>query len=293
MTHSTLPSFANCEADFFVPDGIAPIAALHRTTHLGIGAHPDDLEFMAFEGIEACFERNDLWFGAVTCLNGAGSPRSGLYGKYNDDEMRLARRVEQRKAATVGGYSFMAQLDYPATVIKTPRNEALIGDIQHIVAASLPRTVYTHNLADKHAAHVTVAVAAIHALRRLPAAQRPQKVYGCEVWRDLDWLSDSEKAVLNVSRREHLAAALSGVFDTQITGGKRYDLATMGRRRAHATFMAPFGVDDATALIFAMNLTPLVADETADIEAHVMGCIDRFKDEVRSTLRQQLGSPLH
>lgn len=284
-----LPTFANREADFFVPDGAEPAVALHRTTHLGIGAHPDDLEFMAFEGIEACFGRDDAWFGAVTCLNGAGSPRSGLYGKYTDDEMRLARRVEQRKAATVGGYSFMAQLDYPATVIKAPRNEALIGDIYKIAAASMPRTVYTHNLADKHPAHVTVAVAAIHALRRLRVDQRPEKVYGCEIWRNLDWLPDREKAVLNVSRRENLAAALSGVFDTQITGGKRYDLATLGRRRANATFIAPFGVDDATALIFAMDLTPLVADDTADIEAHVMGCIDRFKDEVRSTLRQQLG----
>jgi LmbE family N-acetylglucosaminyl deacetylase len=52
--------------------------ALARITHLGIGAHQDDLEFMAFHGILACFRmRDDRWFGGVTCTNGAGSSRTG------------------------------------------------------------------------------------------------------------------------------------------------------------------------------------------------------------------------
>ena len=55
--------FRQPNASVFVPDGLAPDAALARTTHLGIGAHQDDLEFMALHGILACFQRSDRWFG--------------------------------------------------------------------------------------------------------------------------------------------------------------------------------------------------------------------------------------
>ena len=37
--------------DLFFPDQLSDDEALSRTTHLGIGAHQDDLEFMALHGI--------------------------------------------------------------------------------------------------------------------------------------------------------------------------------------------------------------------------------------------------
>ena len=40
-------SLAQKNADVFVPDGTELGAALGRTTHLAVGAHQDDLEFMA------------------------------------------------------------------------------------------------------------------------------------------------------------------------------------------------------------------------------------------------------
>ncbi|MEI9866262.1 MAG: hypothetical protein WDN00_17245 [Limisphaerales bacterium] len=57
---------------------------------------------------------------------------------------------------------------------------------------------------------------------------------GCEVWRNLDWLGDNEKFLMDVSGHDKLAARLNGVFASQIAGGKRYDLATLGRRSANA-----------------------------------------------------------
>ena len=84
--------------------------------------------------------------------------------------------------------------------------------------------VYTHNLADKHPTHVAVARAAIEALRSLPPEIRPQRVIGCEGWRDLDWLPDNEKVVMDVTGHEALAAKLSACFVSQIGGGKRYTL---------------------------------------------------------------------
>ena len=41
----------NPTAEIFIPDGLPVPAALKRITHLGIGAHQDDLEFMAFHGV--------------------------------------------------------------------------------------------------------------------------------------------------------------------------------------------------------------------------------------------------
>ena len=83
---------------------------------------------------------------------------------------------------------------------------------------------------------LAVALRVIEAIRRLDQAERPARLVGCEVWRALDWIVDSDKVQMNVSAHENLQFALLGVFDSQIAGGKRYDLASMGRRRANATY---------------------------------------------------------
>jgi hypothetical protein len=94
---------------------------------------------------------------------------------------------------------------------------------------------------------------------------------------------------MNVSGRDNLAAALNGVFDSQIAGGKRYDVATLGRRSANASFFDPHSTDAATQLIFGMDLTPLVADDSLDIGDFVCAVIDRFRDDVRAKISQRTG----
>ena len=279
----------NHTADVFITDGQPPDAALARITHLGIGAHQDDLEFMAFHGIEACFHSDADWFGGVTCTNGSGSARIGAYAKFSDDEMMAVRRDEQRQAAILGRYAAMLQLDYPSGVAKDANDPRLRDDLAAILAAARPRVVYTHNPADKHDTHIAVVVPVIQAIRTLPRELRPEAVHGCEVWRNLDWLPDAEKIVHDVSGHDNLAAALNGVFDSQIAGGKRYDLAVLGRRRANATFFASHGVDHSDALAFAMDLTPLAHDDTLDVVEYVTGFIDRFRADVTAKLRQRLG----
>ena len=276
-------------AELFVPDGTPEAGALARITHLGIGAHQDDLEFMAIHGILECFCQPGRSFGGITCGDGKGSPRSGSYARYTDEQMQAVRRQEQRAAAVIGRYGLMAQLDYPSRVIKDPADHTLREELERLLSVMHPQVVYTHNLADKHDTHVAVALTVVQALRELPATQRPSKVYGCEVWRDLDWVTDAEKVLLDVSGHENLAAALNGVFDSQITGGKRYDLATHGRRRANATFLESHATDQADQLCFAMDLTPLVADDRRDIIEYVTGFIERFEAEVKQKLARQLG----
>ncbi|MEY4385658.1 MAG: hypothetical protein RLY20_941 [Verrucomicrobiota bacterium] len=279
----------NTTASVFIPDGQPEKDALRRITHLGIGAHQDDLEFMAFHGILTCFARDDKWFGGVTCTNGAGSSRTGPYGGFTDAHMMTIRRQEQDAAAVVGGYGVMVQLDYASSAVKSSTAPELKSDLKTILTATQPEVVYTHNPADKHDTHIGVVVAALQAMRELPSEQRPKQVIGCEVWRNLDWLPDNEKVLMDVSGRDNLAAALNGVFDSQIAGGKRYDLATLGRRAANATFFESHATDQTTQLIFGMDLTPVVADESKAIADYVCGYIDRFNADVRQKLAKRLG----
>ena len=280
----------NPNAEVYVPDNTAMPAALERTTHMGIGAHQDDLEIMAFHGIIECYGQPDKWFTGVTCTNGAGSPRAGIYAQYTDEMMQGVRRREQRSAATVGQYSAMFQLDYSSSTLKDIKNTALRDELLAILRVAKPGIVYTHNPADKHDTHLAVTVATISAVRMLPKQDRPSKMYGCEVWRDLDWVDDQAKVTLDVSGRDNLAATLTGLFDSQISGGKRYDLASIGRRRANATYFASHGVDTADQLIFAMDLSPLIQDEKLDILTYVTGFVDRFKTDVTTRLSNRLAN---
>jgi LmbE family N-acetylglucosaminyl deacetylase len=255
-------------------------AALARTTHLAIAAHQDDIEIMAYHGIAECFGRRDRWFSGVVVTNGAGSPRNGIYSAYTDEQMQQMRLIEQRKAAFVGEYGCQAQLGFRSAQVKNPLETAVVEDLQEILHTARPEIVYLHNLADKHDTHVAVALRSIAALRQVRPDVAPRKVYGCEVWRDLDWLPEADKQVLPVSARSNIAAALVGVFDSQVSGGKRYDLATAGRRLAHATYYASHGTDEESALTFAMDLTPLVENRELDVTSYITGYIDRFRADV-------------
>jgi LmbE family N-acetylglucosaminyl deacetylase len=276
--------FHNSNTDLFIPDGAPPETALARTTHLCISAHQDDIEIMAYHGIAECFGHKDKWFAGVVATNGAGSPRSGIYGGYTDEEMQKVRLIEQRKAAYVGDYASQIQLGYTSSEVKNASETALVEDLKQILRAMQPEVVYLHNPADKHDTHIGVLLRSIAALRAVRDSVRPKKVYGCEVWRNLDWMPDEAKQVLPSSAKPNIAAALVGVFDSQISGGKRYDLATAGRRLANATYFASHGTDQETALSFAMDLTPLIEDPSLSIAEYVLGFIDSFRADVQRRL---------
>lgn len=275
-------------ARLLVPDGLNETAALSRTTHLGIGAHQDDLEFMAFHGILACYDRSDRWFGGITITDGRGSSRAGIFKDWTDAQIAAERIREQEAAATLGQYAFMAQLGFDGALVRNPREDAVRADLRKLLELSRPEVVYLHNLADKHDTHVGSALRCIEALRQLPKAERPRQVLGCEVWRDLDWLVDSEKTAMPVSARPELAQALNAVFATQIIGGKRYDLAVLGRRTANATFNNAHASDQESALQWAMDLTPLILDDQLDPVAYTVGFIDRLKADVTARLKNSL-----
>jgi len=277
--------FVHSAADVFVPDStLTPEVALARTTHLCVAAHQDDIEIMAYHGIAECFGRADKWFSGVVVTNGAGSPRSGVYEEFSDAEMQAVRRHEQRKAAYVGDYSIQLQLAHPSAAVKDTHDAGVRADLAQIFSIACAEVVYLHQPADKHNTHLAVLAHALAVLRALPVAKRPRRVLGCEVWRDLDWLCDEDKQVLDVSAFPNVAASLVGVFDSQITGGKRYDLATAGRRLAHATYHTSHATDKATGLTWAMDLTPLVHNPALAVRDYARGFVERLQRDVDGRL---------
>jgi LmbE family N-acetylglucosaminyl deacetylase len=275
-------------AEIFVPDDLPIDDALARTSHMAIGAHQDDLEIMAADGILQCFGRQDQWFFGVVATNGSGSPRSGQYADYSDGQMRTVRRLEQRKAAVVGEYGAQVLLDHSSAAVKDPQDTTVINDISALIEATRPEVLYVHNLADKHDTHIGLALKVVASLRGLPQQMRPQRLYGCEVWRGLDWMVDEDKVAFDLSSHENLLMALVGVFDSQIAGGKRYDLATLGRWRANATYSASHDTDRARQVGYAMDLTPLISDPSLPISDYVEDVVNRLKRDVADRIARFL-----
>lgn len=275
-------------AEFFVFDGKPVEEAINRTTYMSIAAHQDDIEIMAYDGILKCFNNPKEWFFGVVVTNGSGSARDGEYKNYTDEDMINIRKLEQKKAAFIGEFGALALLDHPSKEVKDPKNTEIIDELLRLLNQAKPKVLYTHNLADKHDTHIGVTTKVIKALRKMDKKDRPEKVYGCEVWRNLDWMVDSEKVSFDVSAHPNLAASLVEVFDSQIVGGKRYDLAALGRRLANATFSESHFVDKTNAVSLAMDLTPLIKDDSLDISTYVLEYIERFKKDVQNRIEKML-----
>lgn len=278
--------FSSDAASVFVPDSVPVGDALNRTTALCFGAHQDDLEIMAYAPIVDCYGHDDKWFTGVTVTDGAGSPRSGVYAKYTDEQMKQVRAVEQKNAAAIGGYAAVVQLAHSSSAVKDAGNAAVAEDIARLIELCRPDVVYTHNLADKHDTHVAVALRVLAAVRSLPAEKRPARVISLEVWRGLDWLCDDDKLPLDTTGHPNLAAALLGVFDSQIAGGKRYDLAALGRRTANATFFASHAVDNCDSMSYGLDITALIDNPALTPAEFIQEYIRKFEAEILERIRR-------
>ncbi len=277
------------DADIFLPEisaGLAPAAALARTTHLCVIAHQDDIEINAYPAVAECYGRADRFFTGVVMTNGAGSARTGKYAAVTDAEMQRIRREEQRTAAAIGNYNLQLQLAHPSADVKSAGHAGVAADLAAIFGGCRPAVVYLHQPADKHDTHVACFLRCLEALRALPRDRRPARVLGVEGWRDLDWLADDAKVPMDASAHPALAEKLVAVFDSQIAGGKRYDLAALGRRVANATFFASHATDKTNAISFAMDLTPLVHDEKLSVADFTLAHVERLRADVAARLKQ-------
>ena len=272
--------FSQPHADTHLPAGGDLASALTSTTHLGIGAHADDLEIMAFPGICACRGQKNLRFAGVVATDGAGSP-----SKLTGPGLIQTRREEQKQAAGLGDYAAVIQLAHPSTAIRGEGRKALTEDLLQILQAAKPKVVYLHNPADRHETHLAVLLASLSALRQLPASDRPKEIYGCEVWGDLDWVTAEKVVRLPCAAPADFGPSLLRVFHSQIDD-KRYDLAAAGRRRAQATFADAYAPDQAEEVVLALDLNPLVENPKLSLADFVSALTGEFQKQTLDRIRR-------
>jgi LmbE family N-acetylglucosaminyl deacetylase len=278
--------FSSSQADVLVSaQDATPEAALRRVTHLCIAAHPDDIEIMAQSGISDCLDNPGKAFGGVVVTDGAGSPRTGAFAGYSDAQMVAVRREEQRTAARLGRYAIQVQLGHPSSDVKRPGHGGVVADLATLLSVCTPEVLFLHNPADKHDTHVAVLLRCLEAIRILAPEHRPKRVLGCEGWRNLDWLPESEKVALDSGRHPEIAKALVAAFESQIAGGKRYDLAAAGRRSSNATFDTPHAADRYAGVTWAVDLTPVTRPGGPALEAFTEALVSRFGADVAQRLK--------
>jgi LmbE family N-acetylglucosaminyl deacetylase len=278
----------NAGAEIFIPDGTDFDTAMRRAKGgcLAVGAHQDDLEIFAMHGIGKCYGRKDQMFVGITVTDGGNSARKGKYASLSDEQMIAKRHAEQNQAAKEGGYAAQFQLHYKSRDIKgakPAKGDALVEEIHQILLHAAPNVIYAHNPFDKHDTHCAVLRATIKALRKLPAARQPKEVYGCEVWRGLDWVPDGKKVALDVSGHKSLQAKLIACHDSQIAGSKNYIEATLGRETANATYSDFNALDATEAVIYAVDLMPLLKDPQMTLQDFTSGFTSSFSEALRSS----------
>ncbi len=278
--------FKNSKADMYVPDGLEPAEALARTTVMSIAAHQDDCEIMAYHAIANCYRNEKEWYTAIVLTDGGGSPRSGAFSDFTNEQIHVKRSAEQRVAADIGEYAAMIQLAYSSAEVREDRCEEIEGELVKLLKMACPRVMFIHNPADRHETHLGACMRALYAIRALPKEERPEAVYGMEVWRSLDWLSAQDRLTFDTSKYPEMAQNIIAAFDSQCTPKKRFDLAAIGRRLGNATFQEPREIDTTNSCSIGMDLTPLIEDDELDIRAFILAHIDRFYRDVDRLITQ-------
>lgn len=272
------------KADIFIPDGITLPEALSRCSAIAIGAHQDDCEIIALPAIVDSVGEAIPGFVAVVCSDGAGSSRTGKYVALDDQEIAQLRIKEQHEAARLGNYSAAIQLGYTSAGLKADKFDDLVEDLAALFDKARPARVFAHSLLDKHPTHIAVSAATVIALRRLSSEYQPRVFLGCEVWRGLDWIPDSLKTVVPVDDPDGLGLKLLKVFDSQISGGKSYDKAVIGRWQANATYLDSHSSDDCEQALYAVDLLPLLNNPSIDPITFALNFVQEFKREVNASL---------
>ena len=251
---------------------------------LCICAHQDDCEIMAVDGILKGYYSKNNSFALIETTDGGGSARTGKFKDYSDEEMKAIRIKEQISASEIGKYNSLYMLNYTSKEVKDNNNKQIVDEYIKIIRELKPKVIYTHSILDKHPTHIGVALKVIEALRSLPRDEQPTLVYGCEVWRGLDWIDDQRKIGFNVSRNPRLQKRLLDVFESQIEGGKEYTKASIGRRYQNATYYKSHSVDNYKMVSFAIDLLPLIKNPDLSIKEYALSFVKDLNNSVTDLL---------
>lgn len=255
-------------------------AALARTTHVGVGAHQDDVEIMAGPML---LKNKDSWM-TVIVTDGAAS-KSVLNGVATDltpRQLTDMRQREQREAARETGTPVI-QLKYPSAAVGGHMGEGKREEAAFALGtlfAAMPRTqeVFGHNPIDKHATHLGVLAVQTAALR---AAKPPQlkNVYAMEVWGGLTGIPESQLSMFVVEDGKDLAAinTLVGKYQSQIQGqGRDYAATTTARMVGHGGYVSnPHLSNPPVGMVIGLDITDFAKGESCDMGALAKELLER------------------
>jgi LmbE family N-acetylglucosaminyl deacetylase len=232
---------------------------LQKTTHLAVVAHQDDLEIGAFHGILQCYHQSDRCFGGVILTNGANPPKQGEYSGMSGEEMSLLRNKEQEKAAEIGNYGWVLQLNLSSGTLDDELGGRMGDWFKQWMSEMRVETLYSHHPLDQHPTHLA-SFRWLHRLIKGVAEYQDLNWFGVEVWGKLEWLPLRFRVNLDVTEGDGLAQKLIQVFESQLAS-KRYDLAELGLRQANATYAQSHQVDHICALSYAADLSAFLSSE--------------------------------
>ena len=252
--------------------------------YLCICAHQDDNEIMAMDGVLKGIRSRNYSFALVVTADGGGSARTGEFKDYTDEMMKAVRIKEQQEASEIGRYHSLYLLNYPSKDIKDKNNRDIVEEYKNIIKELKPEVIYTHSVLDKHPTHLGVVVKVINAIRKLPKEYQPKVLYGCEVWRGLDWISDERKIGFDLSKNVKLQKKILDVFKSQIAGGKEYTKASLGRRYANATYFQSHSVDTYKLVNYGIDMRPLIKDTNLSIKDFALSYVEDLRNEISNEL---------
>lgn len=256
-----------------------------KVSSLCIVAHPDDAEILAASAIDRAFEGAEGSFACVIVTDGGGSARAGEYADFSDEDMKKIRIEEQKKAAETGQFESLFLLGFSSAELKADPFGAASEKVKEIILQKAPQKLYVHSPFDSHATHVAVCKCVMHALLQIDRKKRPEKVLGGEVWRSLDWLPAGHMVVEVCSAEGSVADRALLCHKSQIDGGKRYDLAAAGRRRANATFGESRAIDEAEGLCRFVDMTS-VSNGEISLDAFVRQILTQFSEDVMANFEK-------
>lgn len=259
-----------------------------KVRYLSICAHQDDNEIMAIDGIIRGYRARKYAFACITTTNGCGSPRKKEYLDMSEEDFINLRNEEQTKAAEIGRYHSLYFLNYTSEEVKDQENENVVNDYLEILKALKPSIIYTHSILDRHPTHVAVAVKVINAIRKLPKSERPKVLYGCEVWRTNDWVSDKKRILFNNSRNIRFQKSLINVYKSQISESKQYANAAIGRRIANVTFNDSSKLVNAKLASSAIIMTPLIKNIDLPIKKFACSFVEDLFYDVQDMMDRSL-----
>jgi len=204
----------------------------------------------------------------------------------SDQNLVQVRVQEQIQASQTGNYNALVMLGHSSKRVRRPASQLPLNDLIQILELTHPHTIYTHNPADRHPTHVGAFQLALESIRHLNANEQPTQFYGAEFWGSLDWVDPHQRISFDCSQDQDLQDKLLRVFSSQ-NAAKDYPQGLLGRRKANATLLNSHQADQHEAVVYALDLLPLLDNPDLQPGTYLAPLLDEFKSSVISRLKKE------